>query len=348
MCSKILLIQHGLILQMILHLILNSLIVFLALALFVELILYTLRVKNLRICYLCRSLPILKIPFDLLIFLFYGDSLFINLNPLSCEIYVQELIASFFPAYMPQATTEHLIIPQYIASQISSLWLLALTIVVVLGATAGIIRKLFQFFHSRSYLKHVLQSSSPCSRRILNIPLQNTLQQLHAIVLISPDVEIPFAANSRYILFPQKLLNKLTQNEFEAVISHEIEHLRWRDPFLKLLCALICTICWWIPTNWWLKRFIADQEQASDAGVHLYGIDRCALASAVTKTLRNASNIPFDTTAICLFDSSQSTHLKRIERILNASGIASGNQYVPSCILGLAICLVAFVSLWMC
>lgn len=334
---------------MILHLIFNSLIVFFGLAISVELFLYFFKIKNSRIRYFCRSLPILKIPFDLLIFLSYGESLFINLNPLSCEIYVRDFINQLLPGQAETVNSgEHLIIPQYIAMQIPSFWLQCLTIGVIVIALAGIGRKFFQLFTSRNYLKHVLIGSTPYSGSVFNKQLQQELRRLKAEILISSKVEIPFAAGSRYIIFPQNLRQELSQEEFEAVIAHELEHLRWKDPLLKLGCAFVCSICWWIPTTWWLKRFLADQELASDAGVHHYGIDNYALASAVTKTVHHARSLKFDTTAMCLFDSSKSTHLSRLKHILDSHLLLSSNRFSIASTVGIILCVLAFMSFWMC
>ena len=335
---------------MILHLILNSLIVFICLALIIEFFLFSMRIKNSRIRYICRSLPFLKIPFDISIFLFYGDSLFINLNPLSCEIYVFDLISKLLPTQITQisSTNEHLIIPQYIAMLIPSFWLDGLTIMVILIAAGGIIRKLCQLFASRKYLEKVLSSSIPFDGVIINKQLQQHIENSKAIILVSPDIEIPCAADTRYILLPQNKLSELSREELEAVIAHELQHLKWKDPLLNLLYSLVCSLCWWIPTGWWLKRLIAEQEQASDAGIHNYGIDNFALATAVTKILYKAKNIKFNTSAMCFLGSSKSTHVNRIKYILNAHAVSASNRYVLSSVLATILCSISFVSLWMC
>src|SRR5436189_2644348 len=109
---------------MILHLILNSLFVFVLLASTIEFLLFVFQINNLRTRYLCRLLPILKIPFDLLVFTFFDESLWMNLNPFSCEIYVYELLSRFISLPMLDAVVQtHLIIPQYLAAQMPASWL---------------------------------------------------------------------------------------------------------------------------------------------------------------------------------------------------------------------------------
>lgn len=335
---------------MILHLILNSLIVFVWLTLIVEFCLFLFKVKNARVRYICRSLPFLKIPFDILIFMLYGDSLFINLNPLSCQIFVHELISKFLPAQMNliSSSNEHLIIPQYIAMQMPAFYVNCLTVVVIFIAAGGVIRKIYQLISSRRYLKHVLKTATPYSYIISNECLRKHIHGLNAMILVSPEIEIPCAADPRYILLPQNMLDELSREEVEAVIAHELQHLKWKDPLFKFFYSLVCALCWWIPTTWWLKRVIAEQEQASDAGIYHYGIDNCALATAVTKILSKAKNGKCDSTALCFLGSSKSTHIDRLKYILNTQELFTSQRYMPKGIVATIVCLLAFMSLWMC
>lgn len=333
---------------MILHFIFNTFIVFIVLALAVELFLTVFRVKNSRVRYVCRSLPFLKIPFDMIIFLTYGESLLINLNPFSCEIYVYELISKLFSVPMVLSEGEHLIIPQYIAQQMPPFWLGCLTVAVVLTACAGIGRKMIQLFSSKQHVRHIVSLSEPWKGTITNNQLQEHLLKLNAAILVSQEIEIPFAASPRYILLPESMLEELSQDELESVIAHELQHLRWRDPILKFFCSLTCALCWWIPAGWWLKRLVADQEQASDAGINAYGIDNHALASAIAKILFKAKDVKFDTTAMCLLGSSKSIHVDRLKHVLNEQEILQNSRFAFHTIFAVVLSLLAFMSLWMC
>ena len=122
-------------------------------------------------------------------------------------------------------------------------------------------------------IRKIFNSSSSCTKSIINKRLQQDLTLSKTVILTSTELEIPMAAYRHYILVPKNLAEDLSQDEFEAVIAHEFEHLRWRDPLLKIFCSSICTLCWWIPTIWWLKKLEVDQEEASDSGLCKYGID---------------------------------------------------------------------------
>lgn len=328
---------------MILHLILNSILVFFCIALACEFFLYIFNIKNSRVKLICRSLPFLKIPFDILIFLVYGDSLFFNVNPFSCEVFVFELIANYVPLNL--SNENHLVIPQYIAGQIPSFWLMILTIVVCSATVSGIGRKLYLLYLSKKDLKDILQTAMPFQVSVRNDQLKKALRKVQTEILISSQIEIPFAADPCYILIPEKLLNELSQDELEAVIAHELQHIKWMDPLLKFFYSVICSLCWWIPSKKFLNQLIDNQEQASDAGIFNYGIDKFSLANAMTKILRNARSTKCDVMARCFLGSSQNMHVERLQLLLNS------DKNKPSHLkdlLAITLSGVTFLSLWMC
>ncbi|MCW1924683.1 M56 family metallopeptidase [Luteolibacter arcticus] len=54
----------------------------------------------------------------------------------------------------------------------------------------------------------------------------------------------------------------------EAVLAHEIKHHRRRDPLLRAIGAVACTLHWFNPLVWWMAKRLADQcEYACDEEV---------------------------------------------------------------------------------
>lgn len=303
---------------MIFHLFLNSLFVFLILTCFVEFFLFMFKVDHARLRYVYRLFPLLKLPFDLLVLGIYGENLFINFNPFSCEMYMHEFITYLLPHQMQTDLSpgEHFVIPTYLAAQIPAASLQFFIWGVIIISLLAIGRKIFLFIKSKNDLEKILSRSTSCSRKIFNSHLLNCLNQLKVRLLVSDQIHIPFAANLHYIVMPSHLIAKLSQEEFEAVIVHELEHLRWKDPVLKLLSGLICSLFWWIPSSWWLKRLEGEQEQACDAQVYHYGINTHALATAMIKVVKRARYLQCQFSAICPFDSPKNSHIKRLEKIL--------------------------------
>lgn len=325
---------------MIFHLIINSLFVFLILATVIEASLFIFKIKNARTRYLCRLLPILKIPVDLFAFGVFGESLFLNLNPFSCEIYLNHFITTLFniPPDIP--------IPQYIASKLPPLYLNLFGIAVIAISILLFTRKCARVIASQIYLRKVLSLSTPCPRSIFSERIQSELKRLNGVILCCDQIQTPFAAKSRTILLPSALMNSLSQEEFEAVIAHELEHLRWKDPILRSLSSVICSLFWWLPTGWWSKRLEEDQELASDLGTPKYGIDPHALGSAFLKAIRQERVTSFRSAAICPFVSLKNTHAKRLENILKLDKPLKGHKLIST--IAAAICCMAFLCFWMC
>jgi len=332
---------------MIVHLIFNTILVFLALSISVEIFLGIFRIKNFRIKYICRALPFFKIPFDLIVFTFIGESFFINLNPFSCEIFVYEFLYKLFPAQMPEASN-HLIIPQYIAEQLPVHILSISTIAVIAVAFLGIMIKLVKLYGSMNYLNGIIVNASAYMPTFKNQKLALDIQNLKVKILASKEIEIPFAAHNSYIILPLKAVERLSTDEIEAVIAHEIQHLKWKDPIFKFIISLISSFCWWIPSRGHVAKLIEDQEQASDAGATSYSIDNCILATAITKILYTSKEPKLNHQTVCYLASSKKTHLNRLEAILNDGFFQQGSYIALKDLFVLVCCFLAFLSVWMC
>ncbi len=329
---------------MIFHLIFNSLLVFIILSFLIKFLLYVLKIQNPRIRFFCLTLPILKLPFDFFVFASFGDHLFMNFNPFSCEMYTQELIMKVIPTpfKMEIQGMEHLIVPRYVATLIPPI-LLQIFLVGIVSITVAVTAfKLIQFIKCVAFFKRILRSSSPCTRIILNEDLRRKINKLKIIILTSDKVQSPFAANLKYILFPEYLMNELSQEEFEAVLAHEIEHLKWKDPLVKLFCVSICSFFWWIPTHWWLRGLETDQELACDAAPLQYGVDNYHLATALMKVIKSPKS---ELKALCYLDTAKNVLSKRMENLLKTP---KKPHVRLNGIIAMILCLLIFNSFWMC
>ncbi|HEY5234531.1 MAG TPA: M56 family metallopeptidase, partial [Rhabdochlamydiaceae bacterium] len=106
-------------------------------------------------------------------------------------------------------------------------------------------------------------------------------------IFISTEVDVPCAV-SRSIIFPESLLKKLSQVEFEAICVHELDHLRWKDSALRAVQRIIATLFWWIPTKRWQARLELAQELACDVKISKFNLLPIDLASAIAKAARGA------------------------------------------------------------
>lgn len=339
---------------MILHIILNTLFVFLVLTVLIEFFLYAFKVEHHRIRCLCRSLPMIKLPVDFVTYsmLGYVDLFFINLNPLSCKVYVQQLIVSVMPDQLRTefSPIETVIIPEYIGMQIPASWLTTSLSGFMIVSCMLILRKALHIYTSRNTMRSIFRSSSLCERGISNADLKRELSRSKIIIRTSSELQIPLAAYRHYIFVPKQLVEEFSQEEFDAVIAHEFAHLSWKDPLFKMAFSAICSLFWWIPTIWWLKKLEVDQENACDSRINKYGILPTSLATAIVKVIQRAQHARFsyDLTPTCSLHSSKSDHVKRFEMLLQESPVQPSPFRMTMQALGCCACLLICLLFWMC
>lgn len=93
-------------------------------------------------------------------------------------------------------------------------------------------------------------------------------------LLVSPDIPVPVTWGVRgpVILLPHSAL-RWPADRLQAVLRHELAHVRARDAAMRLATRIVCALFWFHPGVWWLaRRLEADAEEACDDRVLLSGI----------------------------------------------------------------------------
>lgn len=329
---------------MIFHLIVNSILVFIVLAFLIEIIIAVFRVKNARVRYCFRLIPLLKFPFDLIIFLLLGNSFFHNYNPFSCEFEVINYVQTALSLDFPVSDQQPFLIPQYIASFLPETLLNIFLGIAIITSISIFLLKFTQLIRSNLYLDHLLKKAKPVSKRIVNPKLAMSVSNFGAVILTSDAMSVPFAARQKFIFIPKRLMDAFSQDEFEAVVAHELEHLRWKDPLLRLFSNFLCATFWWIPSGWYIKKLEEDQEQASDDTIHKYLIDSYALGSALVKTIKGAKQDNLHKGAICPLTTASNVYHRRLNHLLNPRR----SQNVFLTVLAGISSISVFLSFWAC
>ena len=83
------------------------------------------------------------------------------------------------------------------------------------------------------------------------------------------------------------LPERLTRSEIDAILAHEISHLRRRDNLTASFHMLVEALVWFHPLVWWIgARLIEEREQACDEAVVASGHDRAAYARSLVESCR--------------------------------------------------------------
>ncbi len=94
-------------------------------------------------------------------------------------------------------------------------------------------------------------------------------------------------AGAPKILLSRPLLDRLEPAERDAILVHELAHVRRRDHWVRLPELLACLLFWWHPVAWWARRSLRRwEEECCDEWVLRLdpGAGR-AYAEALLKTL---------------------------------------------------------------
>lgn len=109
------------------------------------------------------------------------------------------------------------------------------------------------------------------------------------------------------IVVPRWLL-QLAAAERAAVVAHEAEHLRGRDPLLLTIGWAVVALLPWHPAAWWmLGRLRLAVEMDCDARVLRRGVDRRAYGSLLVDLAGRPSGLAASATALA----DEPTHLER-------------------------------------
>ncbi|MBL9135374.1 MAG: hypothetical protein JNK85_05880 [Verrucomicrobiales bacterium] len=98
--------------------------------------------------------------------------------------------------------------------------------------------------------------------------LRDRLGQSSVRILVTSEVAGPVAFGiwKPTVALPTDFTNRFSPQQCEAMVAHELVHLKQHDPAWCLVADLLCAIAWWHPAVWWTRsRFRAAAESAADA-----------------------------------------------------------------------------------
>ena len=136
------------------------------------------------------------------------------------------------------------------------------------------------------------------------------------------------------ILLPASCVTGLTPGQLEAIIAHELAHIRRHDYLVNLLQSIIETLLFYHPAVWWVSRRIRDEREncCDDLAVEMSGdLVGYARALATLEELRPAS-------AQLMLAAGGAPLLQRIRRLAGQPERSAGRASWP--VAGIALLLV--------
>src|ERR1019366_5063040 len=141
------------------------------------------------------------------------------------------------------------------------------------------------------------------------------------------------------ILLPAASLTGLTPGQLEALLAHELAHVRRLDYVVNAFQCLVETLMFYHPVAWWISRYVREEREncCDDLVVRVCG-DRLAYARALATMEGLRGELPN-----LAFAASGGSLLNRIRRLLGASserGSASIRQLSGLALLGIGLLLI--------
>ena len=154
-------------------------------------------------------------------------------------------------------------------------------------------------------------------RRIAAMVRAGDPMQLHLRIraISSPALLEPgiFGVIRPVLLLPQGIEARLSPAELDAVIAHELCHVRHRDNLIAAIQMFVEAVCWFHPLVWWLgARKLEERERACDEEVLQLGCESRVYAHGILR----ACEFYLESPVACVAGVSGANLRKRIERIL--------------------------------
>lgn len=169
-------------------------------------------------------------------------------------------------------------------------------------------------------------------------------------ILVSHKVTVPctFGLFKTVILMPVSAISNLSTTEIEALIAHELAHIKGNDVFFNTLQICAETLLFYHPVVWWLSSQIrtAREQRCDDLAIQTIG-DRAAYARALLTMEEVRGNHP----NLALAAHGEPTKmknqnlLKRVQRVLGKNSPEPRNFWLATTVAcSASIAAIALVA----
>ena len=148
------------------------------------------------------------------------------------------------------------------------------------------------------------------------------------------------------LLWPEGISPRLDDAHLEAILAHEVWHVRRRDNLCAVLHMLVEAIFWFYPLVWWLgARLLDERERACDEEVLELGGDRQVYAESILKVCEFCLGSPLP----CISGVTGADLKKRMVHIMNdriLHNLGLGRKLLLTTAAALAVAIPVAVGLF--
>jgi len=168
---------------------------------------------------------------------------------------------------------------------------------------SGFLSVAFSWARKWWYLRTAVRGSLP-----INLP--GSMPVLSSPRLLEPGV---FGIVRPVLLLPEKIHERLSQAQLNAILAHEMCHVRRRDNLTAAMHMLVEAVFWFHPAVWWIgARLLEERERACDEAVLESGNEAEVYAEGILSVCKLYVESPL----ACVSGISGSDLKQRIVRIM--------------------------------
>lgn len=222
-------------------------------------------------------------------------------------------------------------------------WLPTLVAMWAAGATVFCLRMAFGI----AWIERLRNAAQPATHAVWQARLDALAARLgvrHPVALRIVDA-LPSPAAAGWwrpvVLLPASLIARMPVDYLEALLAHELAHVRRHDYLVNLLQGLVEALLFFHPVVWWLSRQVRVERELIADDLAAQAIDnphRLARALAALSDLQSAPD--------AMPHLAQAAHggslMSRIEHLLRPNRRIAGRVAFP--VLGLAAACIAFIA----
>jgi beta-lactamase regulating signal transducer with metallopeptidase domain len=141
----------------------------------------------------------------------------------------------------------------------------ALVLTMALGAAGLLSLAGWRVHRFRRLLRHASEAPPGLQQRAARLAAALGLAYPPPIRIVPdriPPAVWPALGRSQ-ILLPARLLDRLSADELDTLLAHELAHIRRRDHWVRPFELLITAFYWWHPVTWWARRNLRLAEEKS-------------------------------------------------------------------------------------
>jgi bla regulator protein BlaR1 len=158
-----------------------------------------------------------------------------------------------------------------------------------------------------------VRASAPMSEGREVEALRRLQKRIELVSYRAPTEPGVFGILRPVLLWPEGISDRLTDAQLDAILTHELCHVRRRDNLTAAIHMVVEAIFWFHPLVWWLgARMVDERERACDAEVLRLGSEPQAYAESILKTCQFYLESPLP----CVAGVTGSDLKKRIEGIM--------------------------------